>query len=194
MSSQSRVTQYSKETQDTLKVMMQELRINNTQRRQIDECLRNGAALPLTLNSVPSASCSKAKTSKSVQRRLEWRPQIRSADACRSGNSYVRERFCPGPTRDLEKEKRRLQNILEMGKEEPEALSSKNVPPCHNPEVVESDRYEEVLNEIKDRRQFLADMSALGQEKKYINIINAEISQKVCELKLLKKTMTCGED
>lgn len=35
----------------------------------------------------------------------------------------------------------------------------------------------EVLDEIKERRQFLADMASLGQEKKYINIINTEISQ-----------------
>lgn len=34
-----------------------------------------------------------------------------------------------------------------------------------------------VLNEIEERRQFLADMAALGQEKQYINIINIEISQ-----------------
>lgn len=34
-----------------------------------------------------------------------------------------------------------------------------------------------VLHEIEDRRQFLADMEALGQEREYISIINAEISQ-----------------
>lgn len=36
-----------------------------------------------------------------------------------------------------------------------------------------------VLDEIEERRQFLADMASLGQEKKYIHIITAEISQ-VC--------------
>lgn len=34
-----------------------------------------------------------------------------------------------------------------------------------------------VLDEIEERRQFLADMASLGQAKKYVNIINTEISQ-----------------
>lgn len=34
-----------------------------------------------------------------------------------------------------------------------------------------------VLGEIEERRQFLADMASLGQAKKYVNIINTEISQ-----------------
>lgn len=33
------------------------------------------------------------------------------------------------------------------------------------------------MGEIEERRQFLADMAALGQGKKYVNIINTEISQ-----------------
>lgn len=34
-----------------------------------------------------------------------------------------------------------------------------------------------VLDEIEERRQFLADMASLGQVKQYINLINTEISQ-----------------
>lgn len=34
-----------------------------------------------------------------------------------------------------------------------------------------------VLDEIEERRQFLADMASLGQAKQYINLINTEISQ-----------------
>lgn len=34
-----------------------------------------------------------------------------------------------------------------------------------------------VLDEIEERRQFLADMASLGQEQQYINLINSEISQ-----------------
>ncbi|XP_068176999.1 UPF0193 protein EVG1 [Antennarius striatus] len=195
--SNPRTTHYSKETQDMMRLMMQESRITSIHRRLINKCLKDGEALPVTFDSVPSTSLPQPKTSKLVQR-LDWRPQIRSADACRSGNSYIRENFCPGPTRDLEKEKRRLQNILETGQEEPTGSSSRNVPVCHNSEVVESDRYEEVLNEIEERRQFLTDMAALGREKQYLNIINTEISQKIRELKLLEKTCspeettTCG--
>uniref|UniRef100_A0A665VR89 Uncharacterized protein n=1 Tax=Echeneis naucrates TaxID=173247 RepID=A0A665VR89_ECHNA len=90
--------------------------------------------------------------------------------------------------RDLEKEKRRLQNILATGQEEPTAASSQNVPKCFKSDVMEErDEYQEVLNEIEERRQFLADMASLGQEKQYTNIINTEISQKIRELEVLDK-------
>ncbi|XP_034390148.1 UPF0193 protein EVG1 isoform X2 [Cyclopterus lumpus] len=173
---QPRAPQYSKETQDMLRSMMQQSRFTNLQRKQINECLKNGAALPLTADPTSSASPTKPKTTKSVQKSLLCKPQRRTAEACRSGNSYVREKFHPGPLRDLEKEKMRLQNILATGEEEPKAY--RNVPACLNPEVAEQkDRYQEVLDEIQERRQFLADMSSLGQEKQYLNIINTQISQ-----------------
>lgn len=56
-----------------------------------------GAALPLTPDPTPSASPPQPKTTKSVQKRLPSKPQRRSAESCRSGDSYVREKFRPGP-------------------------------------------------------------------------------------------------
>lgn len=166
-----------------LSLMKQESRLTNLQRKQINKCPKNRAALPVTSDPTPpSTSC------KSVQKRRPCLSQKRSAESCRSGNSYMREKFHPGPTRDLEKEKRRLQNILATGKEENSAVSSHKAPACRDPEVSEEDdRYLEVLNEIEERRQFLADMASLGQETNYIDIINTEISQKIRELEVLDK-------
>lgn len=45
-----------------------------------------------------------------------------------------------------------------------------------------------MLEEIRERRQFLADMSSLGQEKQYLSIINTQISQRIRELQVLDKT------
>ncbi|XP_045903460.1 UPF0193 protein EVG1 isoform X3 [Micropterus dolomieu] len=135
--SNPRATQYSKETQDLLTLMMQESRLTNLQRKQINDCLK----------------------------------------------------------RDLEKEKRRLQSILATGEEEPTAASYQNVPTCRNPGAAEGrDRYQEVLDEIKDRRQFLEDMTSLGQEKQYISIINTEISQRLRELEELDKARSAKMD
>lgn len=184
-----RPTTYSKDTQDMLRVMMQESRLTNRQKRQINECLKNGTALPLPSDST-SASPSQPKPSKSAQRNLPAKPQRRSAESCRSGNSYVREKFRPAPTRDLEKEKRRLQNILATGQEEPPP----DVFTCCEPEVKERDRYQEVLDEIEERRQFLADMASLGQDEQYIYIINSEISQRLRELAVLDKARGHKED
>uniref|UniRef100_A0A3Q3Q2U9 Uncharacterized protein n=1 Tax=Monopterus albus TaxID=43700 RepID=A0A3Q3Q2U9_MONAL len=190
-----RATQYSKETQDLLRLMMQESRLTNLQRKQINECLKNGAALPLISDSTSSLSPCQPKKSKSVQNLLPGKPQRRTAESCRSGNSYAREQFRPGPTRDLEKEKRRLQNILATGQDEPIPASSPNVPACHNPDVSEErDHYQEVLDEIEERRRFLADMASLGQERQYINIISTEISQKMRELEVLDKARHPSKD
>ncbi|XP_039669548.1 UPF0193 protein EVG1 isoform X2 [Perca fluviatilis] len=188
-------TQYSKETQDLLRLMMQESKLTNLQRKKINECLKNGAALPLTSESTSPASAPQPKSSKSVQKRLPGNPQRRSAESCRSGNSYVREKFRPGPIRDSEKEKRRLQNILATGKEEPTVAAFQNVRACRNLEVAEQkDEYQEVLDEIEERRQFLADMTSLGLEKQYINIITTEISQRIRELQVLDKARSPNKD
>ncbi|XP_049575349.1 UPF0193 protein EVG1 isoform X1 [Syngnathus scovelli] len=165
--------------------MMQEFTLSNRQRKKITDCLKDGSALPLTTEPSSSASCLQPKASQCYPKLLPGRPLRRSAVSCRSGNNYVREKFSPAPTRDLEKEKRRLQNILATGQEQ-EETASHNVAANRKPEVVEEkDRYREVLDEIQERRQFLADMASLGQDKQYSHIINTEISQKIRELEAL---------
>lgn len=44
-------------------------------------------------------------------------------------------------------------------------------------EEEEIDRFEEVMGEIEERRQFLEDMAALGQDKPHRSRILTEISQ-----------------
>ncbi|XP_056890452.1 UPF0193 protein EVG1 isoform X1 [Takifugu flavidus] len=203
--------QYSKDTQDMLKLMMQESRLTHLQKRRITDCLQKGTALPLTFDPPLPAPPREPKT---VQRCPSARPQRRSAEACRRGDAYVRERFCPGPTSrfpklwpscpsarkfkrsslflgDVEKEKRRLQNIMSTGQEEPAPVSSGRGP---DPDTGGGDRFQEVLGEIEERRRFLADMASLGQGKKYINIINTEISQKIQELEMLEKRSSFQKD
>ncbi|KAM4584583.1 UPF0193 protein EVG1 isoform 1-T4 [Odontesthes bonariensis] len=168
----------SKEGQDMLRTMKEESRLTNFQRKQSNRCPKNGAALPQT--SDPEGS---SPSKKFVQKHPPGRCQRRSAESCWSGNSYEREKFCPGPTRNLEKEKRRLQSILATGKEESTVAA-----PQKNPVSEERDRYLEIIDEIEERRQFLADMAALGQETQYIGFINTEISQRIRELELLEQT------
>ncbi|XP_075894061.1 UPF0193 protein EVG1 isoform X2 [Nelusetta ayraudi] len=200
--SNPRPPQYSKGTQDMLRLMMQELKLTTLQRKQINECLKKGAALPLTFDSAASSTNRRPKINKVAPKRLPEKPQRRSEESCRSGNSYVREKFHPGPIRDLEKEKLRLQNIMSTGQEGPTAAPPTNVSGRRDQRVEEEkDRFQEVLDEIEERRQFLADMASLGQEKKYSNIINTEIAQKIRELEMLDQSfrqkkeerVECGE-
>ncbi|KAM9315260.1 UPF0193 protein EVG1 [Pholidichthys leucotaenia] len=170
-------------------MMKQESRLTNLERKQNNKCpktfLSGSSSVPPTSDPSPSSHQSKL-----MPKYPSTHTRRRSAESCRSGNGYQREKFHPGPTRDLEKEKRRLQNIL-AGEEELTVASSHKAqksPMCRNPEVSEIDRFQEVLNEIEERQQFLADMASLGQEKQYINTINTEISQKIRELEMLEKT------
>uniref|UniRef100_A0A8C9CIR1 Uncharacterized protein n=1 Tax=Phocoena sinus TaxID=42100 RepID=A0A8C9CIR1_PHOSS len=68
------------------------------------------------------------------------------------------------------KEKRRLQNIF------------KAPPVRQEGPAPELDRCEELVKEIQERKEFLADMEALGQRRQYRGIILTEISQKLQEM------------
>ncbi|KAL4647865.1 UPF0193 protein EVG1 [Arapaima gigas] len=179
-----RVPQYSKETLETIKLMMQEAKLSHFQQRQIISQLQNGGALQLSYKPTSSATCTQPNSSAKQTYRLPSRPQKRSAEMCRAGDSYTREKFLPSATRDLEKEKRRLQNIFATGNEKSDTPLLCHLPDEREDEE-ETDRFQDVLDEIEERKQFLEEMTALGKGKYYRNIISTEISQKVRELEII---------
>uniref|UniRef100_A0A8D2IIL4 Chromosome 22 open reading frame 23 n=1 Tax=Urocitellus parryii TaxID=9999 RepID=A0A8D2IIL4_UROPR len=83
--------------------------------------------------------------------------------------------------RDLEKEKQRLQTIFATGKDLAEWKRKAAPVPQQDP-APEPDRFEELVKEVQERKEFLDAMEALGQGKKYQGIILAEISQKLREM------------
>ncbi|XP_059902596.1 UPF0193 protein EVG1 isoform X4 [Gadus macrocephalus] len=193
----SRPASYSQETQKMLKMMMEESKLTNFQRRQITKSLTDGAALPPSLgpsSSAPGPQQPEQKVTGTPQRDYYVPSRRRSEQTCRSGDSYRRDAFRPRPTRDLEKEKSRLQSILATGKDEtkPKPKPKPSRSEAQSPETMEKDGFQEVVDEIEERRQFLADMTALGQEKLYRNLINTEIAQKIRELELMDKTRSAA--
>ncbi|NWR78301.1 EVG1 protein, partial [Centropus unirufus] len=171
--------------------MMEESKLTLFQRRFLMDCVKRGDTLPLQCHPTSSkepASPAPAFSPPVCQRsRLPAKPHLRPAELCRAGDAYTREKFRPQARRDLEKEKERLQNILATGKEvvEPEV---KRMPVRRKEEEIpEPDRFEELVNEIQERKEFLAEMKALGQDKEYRNIILTEISQKMHEMEILDK-------
>nr|XP_023670243.1 UPF0193 protein EVG1 isoform X1 [Paramormyrops kingsleyae] len=181
------VLQYSKETQEMLKLMMKESKLTNFQQRQITSQLKKGGALPLTCTLTSLAPAAHPKPMVNEPSSLPVKPQKRSATICRSGDNYVREKFRPSAIRDLEMEKRRLQGIFAMGKEEePKTIHFQDFPVDRGAEK-EVDRFQDVLDEIEDRRQFLEEMAALGRGKCFQNIINTEISQRIRELEVIDR-------
>ncbi|KAM4721699.1 UPF0193 protein EVG1 [Rhinophrynus dorsalis] len=182
--------QYSKETQELLRVMMEESKLTNFQQRQIKERLKRGDVLPTKCHPSSSETGHRHQVSISKQPRASIaaaRPSLRPADKCRAGDAYSRERFQPRPTRDLNKEKCRLQNIMATGKDLPERprLAAPQVEELEEEE--ERDRFEELEEEIQERWDFLQEMEALGRGKEYYSIINTEISQKLREMEVIDK-------
>ncbi|KAK1341600.1 hypothetical protein QTO34_018015 [Cnephaeus nilssonii] len=164
---------------------------------------------------------------------LAARSQLRPASMCQANGAYNREQFKPRATKllaqsllhcmqaapcdqsflslalhqggDLEKEKRRLQNIFATGKDKEERKKKPRAVQRKDP-APELDRFEErkprdgpepegpiaqcdddpslcpVVKEIQERKEFLAEMEALGRARQYRGIILTEISQKLREM------------
>ncbi|NXY22235.1 EVG1 protein, partial [Atrichornis clamosus] len=164
--------------------MMEKFKLTHSQRRFLMDCVKRGGTLPLQCqppSSKPPVPACYPPACK--PRRLPARPLLRPAKVCQAGDAYTREKFKPQPRRDLEKEKQRLQNILATGKDEVEQV----VVQTREEEIPEPDRFEELMNEIQERREFLAEMEALGQDKKYQGIVLTEISQKMHEMETIDK-------
>ncbi|KFW00716.1 UPF0193 protein EVG1, partial [Eurypyga helias] len=152
-------------------------------------CSPGGDTLPLQCHPtssqepVPAAPAFSPPVCQPIK--LPAKPHLRPAKVCQAGDAYTREKFKPRARRDLEKEKQRLQNILATGKD---VVEHKAMPvQTKEEEIPEPDRFEELVNEVRERKEFLAEMEALGQGKKYRGIVLTEISQKMREMEVIDK-------
>ncbi|XP_014112065.1 PREDICTED: UPF0193 protein EVG1 isoform X5 [Pseudopodoces humilis] len=164
-SPRGRPARYSTGTRELVRATMEELHLTHSQKRYLMDYVKT-ACQPC---------------------RLPARPLLRPAKVCQAEDAYTREKFKPQPIRDLEKEKRRLQNILATGKDEVEDKVKQVFIQKKEEEIAAPDQFEELMNEIQERREFLAEMEALGQGKKYQGIILTEISQKLHEMEIIDK-------
>ncbi|KAM6213772.1 UPF0193 protein EVG1 [Sarcoramphus papa] len=183
--------QYSSGTRELLRAMMEESKLTRFQRRYLMDCVKRGGALPLQCHPTSSKEPAPAAPAFSPPvcqpSRLAAKPHLRPAKVCQAGDAYTREKFKPRARRDLEKEKQRLQNILATGKDVVERNVKQTLVQTKEEEIPEPDRFEELVNEVQERREFLAEMEALGQGKKYRRIVLTEISQKMREMEIIDK-------
>uniref|UniRef100_A0A8C9EUV0 Chromosome 22 open reading frame 23 n=1 Tax=Pavo cristatus TaxID=9049 RepID=A0A8C9EUV0_PAVCR len=158
---------------------------------QLDLVDGRGDPLPLQCHPTSSQEPAPVPPASSPPRcqpsKLSAKPHLRPAEVCRAGDAYTREKFRPQARRDLEREKQRLQNILATGKDVVEHRVKQIQVQTKEEETPELDRFEELVNEVRERREFLAEMEALGQGKKYQRIIFTEISQKIQEMEIIDK-------
>ncbi|XP_033121547.1 UPF0193 protein EVG1 homolog [Anneissia japonica] len=190
----SRTPAYSKETQDLLKVMMQESKLTSFQQRQLQNTLKNGSKLPLKCHPTSSAKPRQPVT-KSVPASVKvdisgYQGGIRTRDEIEDSGAYERPKYLPGPSRNLDKEKQRLQNFMAYG-EDLKITEKRKKEVLKIPEPKPSvDRFDELQEEIQERQNFLEEMEGLGKGKQYRTIIGTEISQKIREMEVIDKKRT----
>ncbi|EDO36841.1 predicted protein [Nematostella vectensis] len=186
----------SKETQQLLKVMMEESKLTNFQRRQLSDKMTKGQSLPVSVNPTTSQQGQRPRQTSAAKKPL---PKVMNARHLSGGkrskevievlHDTGEEPYRPAPTKYIStEEKRKLQNVMAYGEHGKEIGMKKPAKPASKSmEEVEVDRFDEVLQEIEERKQFLEEMESLGQGKKYRTVINTEISQKIRELELIDK-------
>ncbi|XP_022080355.1 UPF0193 protein EVG1 homolog isoform X2 [Acanthaster planci] len=164
--------QYSNETQQLLKVMMQESKLNAFQQRQLKEAMK---AKPKSIRVDPRGHSG----------------GLRKKEDIEDSGAYERQQYRPSPQKSLEKEKGRLQNIMAFGEDKPPVTEErrKELLQAPTPEP-EPDRFTELEAEIRERAEFLEDMTRLGKGKEYQAIIATEISQKLREMEVIDKKRT----
>ena len=75
------------------------------------------------------------------------------------------------------KEKQKLQNVMAFGSEAEPIPTVARPQPLSPQDETEVDRFEEVMREIEERKEFLEEMEVLGEGQKYRTKLMTEISQ-----------------
>ncbi|XP_065193373.1 UPF0193 protein EVG1 homolog [Sycon ciliatum] len=189
--SSAKAAPLSKDTQDLMKVMMKESNLTAVQRRQLGESVKAGKPLPRQCGPAGSRHTPSKTTAQLTQqphRKAAQRQGIggglRSKEAIVSSGAYKPEAALPTAyTKPLDSEKKeRLQDEMTFGGisagAKTRSRTTQRPPSPQEP----PDRFDEVLEEIEERKVFLADMEAVGRGGEYRAIINTEISLKIREL------------
>lgn len=189
----SQKVNYSKETQELMKLLMEESRLTMLQRKQINCHLRNGDPLPIwqqNINKKPQKQVSNPQyynRAKSCRRR--------TLDSIMESDAFNVEKFIfkDAYKEPSEKAKLRLQQQMSGLKLDPELIKIKikNKYKHRNNRNEEDngefDPAEEILQEIKERIEWLDDMEKLGEAKKHRLVIQSQIQDKLAELKRMQQ-------
>ncbi|KAL0270931.1 UNVERIFIED_CONTAM: hypothetical protein PYX00_008200 [Menopon gallinae] len=178
---------YSPETHQLLKVLMDEAKMSNMQRRKVKETLDRGEPLPAIPRRRPRPSYVDENL---FDLKRNYYFMRRTQDQIRHSGAYERERYrFTQPLVDKEKEKERFGNIMAYGKkggkagEKPKKTAAKDQPK----EITLEERIDELIVEVQERLIFLDEMTQLGERKRYEDVIKQEIAAKLRELEKLDK-------
>ncbi|KRT78199.1 hypothetical protein AMK59_6937, partial [Oryctes borbonicus] len=161
---------------------MDESVLNNTLRKKINYALRTGDPLP-SIHSDRGDYRQRVQQPPLIIRPGSSKRRTRT-DIVNSG-AYEREKFVPDHSKeDREVLKARLQNIMADGREPLRKPVKKQLPKSH--EKPQMNKFDEIIQEIKDRQEWLEEMESLGEGHKHREVINLQIQAKLRELEKLK--------
>ncbi|XP_074030592.1 UPF0193 protein EVG1 homolog [Leptinotarsa decemlineata] len=172
---------YSPDTHKFLKLLMEESKLSMMQRKKFNYCLRNGEPLP------PISHTSRSRVNIPEVTIRPGSSKRRTRETIVQSGAYEREEFRPHhPVVDREKEKERLQNKMAYNEEikvRKPKIFQKLVSKEDKEEI---NRFDQIVQEIKEREEWLKEMEALGQGNKYRQIIELQIQEKVREMNKMK--------
>jgi len=185
---------------------MKSSKLSYSQQQILDNLLQEGASFPPTSYFKESPQKKPIRPINIYNGRCIYqntKPKIRTRQMIlrRDPTAYQREQYVSHIQFDknTENEKMKLQtymasNGLTSDPDEylntfPEAGSQRNRHRNDEEDTIveEIDEVNMLINEIKERQEFLNDMTKLGQGKKYKNKIQFEINERMAKLEKLKK-------
>ncbi|CAF0778026.1 unnamed protein product [Adineta steineri] len=184
----TRKPQFSAETSKLLKTLMDESRVNNFQRRQLTSHMLRGESLPEKLG--PSSTQTKAPVNKRVEQPRRTRTAnaygVRTYNDIVNSGAYIPADYQPRPIKGrTEQEKDRLAHFMAYGTD-PSKITPKSGQRSPTPPR-ELDRFDELVLEIEERKQFLEQMSTVGKRKEYQQVISNEIADKIREMEQIDR-------
>ncbi|KAJ8923380.1 hypothetical protein NQ315_001938 [Exocentrus adspersus] len=172
---------YSPETHKFIKLLMEESNLTTMQRNKVNYYLRNGEPLP----SIRSSS-SRHKSNLPPVTIRPGSSKRRSRETIINSGVYEREKFYPlHPRVDREKEKEKLQEKMAYNKEI--KITKAKIHKKKDKEgYVDMNRFDQLVEEIREREDWLKEMEELGLGNKYRLIITQQIQAKLREMESLK--------
>ncbi|XP_055676746.1 UPF0193 protein EVG1 homolog [Lutzomyia longipalpis] len=187
-----KVKNYSKETQNLIKVLMDEAKLTMLQRKNINTYLRTGEPLPVPKEEQRPISIfgDPDQDAKAIIERARC-ARKRSLEIIKASGAFEKSRYIPKYPWKVPSEtaKRRLQEVMSGLKyfPEPDAQAYKYRHRRKSPEIEERDQICELLCEIHERAEWLAEMEALGEGKKHRDVIHNQIAEKLRQIKILER-------
>ncbi|XP_067642989.1 UPF0193 protein EVG1 homolog [Eurosta solidaginis] len=179
--------EYSKETADLLQVLMAESKMSMMMRKKINYHLRNGEPLPKP--EPPSINIKDPDTAALEILRRAHLAKRKSLEQILASGAYDPISYRPRPTNRMptEEEKKLLQEAMSGMRLAETTLKAKRKPRIRkDANATEENIIDELLEQINERANWLAEMEELGEGKRFRNEVREQIAERLRHIKALE--------